>query len=129
MNIQKPKPSKPNAISMKEKPKDKPKLEIKKTAVRFQDQELPAEKNFKKVPVLADGALTPKSRIRSVKPGTPYYSAKSCSNCRFDKLEYAPYWLSQIKLAESVGKHFVSASFFKLAFECNAEVIFSVNYL
>ncbi|KAE9445124.1 hypothetical protein C3L33_22977, partial [Rhododendron williamsianum] len=31
------------------------------------------------------------------------------------------YWLGQIKLAESVGKHFVSAAFFRLALESKAE--------
>ncbi|KAL3829168.1 hypothetical protein ACJIZ3_017970 [Penstemon smallii] len=53
---------------------------------------------------------------------TPYKSAERCSKCRFDRLETSAYWLGQIKLAESVGKHFVSASFFQLAFDCKAEV-------
>lgn len=55
---------------------------------------------------------------------TPFYTAEKCSKCRFDKLETASYWLSQIKLAESVGKHWVSAALFGLAFDCNAEVSF-----
>ncbi|KAL3518360.1 hypothetical protein ACH5RR_020949 [Cinchona calisaya] len=53
--------------------------------------------------------------------GTPYQSAERCSKCRFDKLETSSYWLGQIRLAESVGKHFVSAAFFRLASECKAE--------
>uniref|UniRef100_B9IGL7 Uncharacterized protein n=1 Tax=Populus trichocarpa TaxID=3694 RepID=B9IGL7_POPTR len=76
-----------------------------------------------------------------VAAGTPYHSAKYCSKCRFDKLETASCWLGQIKLAESVGKHFVpialirlpsipmlaesvgkhlvSVAFFRLAFDSN----------
>lgn len=72
--------------------------------------------------------------IKSEVIGTPYHSAKNCSKCRFDRLETASYWLGQIKLAESVGKHFVSVAFFRLAFDCNAEVcsfieVFMVSYL
>lgn len=62
-------------------------------------------------------AVTAKPRV-----ATPYHSAEKCSKCRFDKLETASHWLSQIKLAESVGKHSVSAAFFGLGLECNAEV-------
>lgn len=54
-------------------------------------------------------------------PGTPYLSAEKCSSCRFDRLETASYWLGQIKTAEFVGKHFVSATFFRLANDCKAE--------
>ncbi|KAA8544019.1 hypothetical protein F0562_021804 [Nyssa sinensis] len=61
------------------------------------------------------------SLIKARDSGTPYHSAEICSKCRFDKLETSSYWLAQIKLAESVGKHFVSAAFFRLAFESNAE--------
>ncbi|KAK2968977.1 hypothetical protein RJ640_012431 [Escallonia rubra] len=53
--------------------------------------------------------------------GTPYLSAERCSKCRFDRLETSSYWLGQIKLAESVGKHFATAAFFRLAFESKAE--------
>ncbi|XVE59799.1 hypothetical protein DITRI_Ditri05aG0075800 [Diplodiscus trichospermus] len=52
-------------------------------------------------------------------PNDPQFSSK----CRFDRLETASYWLGQIKLAESVSKHFVSASFFRLARESKAEPI------
>ncbi|KAK1409906.1 hypothetical protein QVD17_36435 [Tagetes erecta] len=52
---------------------------------------------------------------------TPYLSAEKCSSCRFDRLETASYWLGQIKSAETVGKHFVSAEFFRLARDCKAE--------
>ncbi|KAI3427680.1 uncharacterized protein J3R85_009250 [Psidium guajava] len=55
--------------------------------------------------------------------GTPYHTAENCSKCRFDRLETASYWLGHIKLAEPVGKHFVSANFFRMALECNAEPI------
>uniref|UniRef100_A0A2N9GLN4 Uncharacterized protein n=1 Tax=Fagus sylvatica TaxID=28930 RepID=A0A2N9GLN4_FAGSY len=67
------------------------------------------------------------SLTRAKSPGTPYHSAKNCSKCRFDRLETSSYWLSQIKLAESVGKHFVSAAFFGLAFESKAEPIRSLR--
>ncbi|OMO73815.1 hypothetical protein CCACVL1_17133, partial [Corchorus capsularis] len=52
---------------------------------------------------------------------TPYHSAQNCSKCRFDRLETSSYWLAQIKLADSVSKHFVSASYFRLASESKAE--------
>ncbi|KAL6979306.1 hypothetical protein U1Q18_020971, partial [Sarracenia purpurea var. burkii] len=77
--------------------------------------------------VLAEGAVislgTPVVGSSSAAEdlGTPYQSAARCSKCRFDKLETASYWLSQIKLAETVGKHFVSAAFFRLALESKAE--------
>ncbi|XP_055835294.1 uncharacterized protein LOC129903800 [Solanum dulcamara] len=52
---------------------------------------------------------------------TPFHSAEKCSKCRFDRLETSSYWLSQIKLAENVGKHSVSAAFFRLALDSKAE--------
>ncbi|CAK9314419.1 unnamed protein product [Citrullus colocynthis] len=69
---------------------------------------------------------TPVARPRLFKlknAGTPYHTAEKCSNCRFDKMETSSYWVAQIKLAESVGKHFVSVDFFRLAYVCNAEPI------
>ncbi|KAK8463934.1 hypothetical protein PHAVU_011G073700, partial [Phaseolus vulgaris] len=45
------------------------------------------------------------------------------SKCRFDKLETSSYWVGQIKMAESVGKHFVASDFFRLALESQAEPI------
>ncbi|MED6216877.1 hypothetical protein PIB30_012338 [Stylosanthes scabra] len=56
-------------------------------------------------------------------PSTPFYTAAHCSKCRFDRLETSSYWIGQIKLAESVGKHFVAADFFRLALESQAEPI------
>ncbi|KAH6757739.1 hypothetical protein C2S51_038667 [Perilla frutescens var. frutescens] len=95
----------------------------KKKGVYFRENKV--ERNMK---FLDDGNFTePHTPVNAViaKPRfvTPYHSAEKCSKCRFDKLETASYWLSQIKLAESVGKHSVSAAFFALAFECNAEPI------
>ncbi|CAM0872667.1 unnamed protein product [Alopecurus aequalis] len=52
---------------------------------------------------------------------TPFFSAQNCSSCTLDPLESASYWLAHITLAESVGKHAVSAAFFRLAFECQAQ--------
>lgn len=54
--------------------------------------------------------------------GTPYYTAQRCSNCRCDSLETSAYWLTQIKMAETRKKHFVSVAFFQLAYESKAEV-------
>ncbi|KAF9594866.1 hypothetical protein IFM89_035027 [Coptis chinensis] len=55
--------------------------------------------------------------------GTPYHSAENCSKCRLHRLESSSYWLAQIKLAESVEKHFVAETFFRLAQECKAEPV------
>ncbi|KAK7257727.1 hypothetical protein RIF29_31912 [Crotalaria pallida] len=54
---------------------------------------------------------------------TPFYTAAHCSKCRFDKFETSSYWVGHIKMAESVGKHFVACAFFRLAFESQAEPI------
>lgn len=70
-----------------------------------------------------DITQTPVSLVKSVAPETPYQSAKNCTKCRLDRLESSSYWLAQIKLAESVGKHFISAMFFRLALDCHAEVL------
>ncbi|KAJ0978228.1 hypothetical protein J5N97_013702 [Dioscorea zingiberensis] len=64
---------------------------------------------------------TPVSLVKSLAPETPYQSAQNCSKCRLDRLESSSYWLTQINLAESVGKHFISAAFFRLALDCHAE--------
>lgn len=71
-----------------------------------------------RTPVQAPLASVAKPR----RSGTPYHTAENCSKCRFDRLETASYWLGQIKLAEPVGKHFVSANSFRMALECKAEV-------
>lgn len=64
-----------------------------------------------------------KKPTKVVAAETPFFSAQNCSSCTLDQLESASYWLTQIHLAESVGKHSVSAAFFRLAFECQAQVI------
>ncbi|CAK8575938.1 unnamed protein product [Lathyrus sativus] len=63
------------------------------------------------------------ARGKSKMQATPFYSAVNCSKCRFDRLETSSYWVGQIKLAETVGKHFVACGFFELAFESQAEPI------
>ncbi|XP_051113432.1 uncharacterized protein LOC127239367 [Andrographis paniculata] len=55
---------------------------------------------------------TPEAAAKPRRSATPYYTADKCSKCRFDKLETAAYWLAQIKSAEFVSKHSVSAAFF-----------------
>ncbi|KAM3228971.1 hypothetical protein ACQJBY_060102 [Aegilops geniculata] len=62
-----------------------------------------------------------KKPAKVVTAETPFFSAQNCSSCTLDQLESASYWLAQIHLAESVGKHNVSAAFFRLAFECQAQ--------
>ncbi|KAH7862923.1 hypothetical protein Vadar_011144 [Vaccinium darrowii] len=74
-------------------------------------------------PVVRSTSLGKPKRVS----GTPYQSAEGCSKCRFDRLETSAYWLGQIKVAESVGKHFVSAAFFRLALESKAEPIRSLR--
>jgi hypothetical protein len=61
-------------------------------------------------------------RARVVGAETPFFSAQNCSSCTLDQLESAAYWLAHIRIAESVGKHSVAAAFFRLAFECQAQV-------
>ncbi|KAJ1297620.1 hypothetical protein BS78_01G390600 [Paspalum vaginatum] len=58
---------------------------------------------------------------------TPFFSAQNCSSCTIDQLESAAYWLAQIGLAESVGKHWVAVAFFRLAFECQAQPIHRIQ--
>nr|XP_043634603.1 uncharacterized protein LOC122605711 [Erigeron canadensis] len=97
---------------------DKSKLKKKKT-VSFPETKITPGKD------VVDGVKTPVRPPFSVKPiripGTPYLTAEKCSSCQFDRLETASYWLGQIKSAETVGKHFVSVAFFRLANLCKAE--------
>nr|XP_027086495.1 uncharacterized protein LOC113708224 isoform X2 [Coffea arabica] len=100
----------------------------KKKTVNFCEK---VEENKDKILQEGDVSAGVQTPLRSpflIKPnvvGTPYHSAERCSKCRFDKLETSSYWLGQIRLAESVGKHFVSAAFFRLAAECKAEIVCS----
>lgn len=52
---------------------------------------------------------------------TPQENPKSVQRRKFSTLRSASYWLAQIKLAESAGKHGISLGFFRLALESNAE--------
>ncbi|XP_059664421.1 uncharacterized protein LOC132310241 [Cornus florida] len=115
--------------SAEKKSPEKNRAEPKKKSVCFQQNvvENPAKVSPE------GGTVGPQTPVRSpclIKTrgsGTPYHSAEKCSKCRFDRLETSSYWLAQIKLAESVGKHFVSAAFFRLAFESKAEPIRSLR--
>lgn len=87
-----------------------------------------AEKTSKNSSQEKGSASEPKTPVASsshvrTKSTTPFYSALNCSKCRFDRLETSSYWVGQIKMAESVGKHFVASEFFRLALESHAEVI------
>lgn len=80
--------------------------------------------------IVVKGSTQPKTPMKSpymmAKPtrlsGTPYHTAQRCSNCKCDRLETSAYWLTQIKQAETLEKHFVSVAFFQLAYESKAEV-------
>ncbi|KAF8718647.1 hypothetical protein HU200_024946 [Digitaria exilis] len=109
---------------------------IKKSQrVSFQEAEVGASapRSGEKVKDYADDAVghTPMVAIRvTEKPAkvltaeTPFFSAQNCSNCTLDQFESATYWLAQIRMAESIGKHWVAAAFFRLAFECQAQSFF-----
>ncbi|KAF8683788.1 hypothetical protein HU200_044722 [Digitaria exilis] len=112
---------------------------IKKSQrVSFQEAEVGASapRSGEKAKDYADDAVghTPMVAIRvTEKPAkvlaaeTPFFSAQNCSNCTLDQFESATYWLAQIRMAESVGKHWVAAAFFRLAFECQAQPIHRIR--
>ncbi|KAK4440761.1 hypothetical protein Salat_0411000 [Sesamum alatum] len=96
----------------------------KKKNVRFQEKEVARNGKFSRDENVLEPQTPLKSPVVSAKPrlsATPYRSAEKC------RLETSAYWLGQIKLAESVGKHSVSAAFFQLAFECKAEPIRNIR--
>nr|TKV96701.1 hypothetical protein SEVIR_9G446000v2 [Setaria viridis] len=106
--------------------------------VSFQEAEVgaAAPRSGEKAKAYADDAAghTPMVAMRAAeKPAnvlaaeTPFFSAQNCSSCTVDQLESATYWLAQIRLAESVGKHWVAAAFFRLAFECQAQPIHRIQ--
>lgn len=99
---------------------DKAKLK-KKKSVSFQEQAKPNILSSKENEAMPQTPVRSPSLAKPKISGTPYYSAET--KCRFDRLETSSYWLGQIKLAESVGKHFVSVAFFRLALETKAEPI------
>ncbi|TKY67249.1 hypothetical protein E2542_SST10141 [Spatholobus suberectus] len=86
-----------------------------------------AEKTSKNNSQEMGSASEPKTPVASshvrTKSSTPFYTALHCSKCRFDRLETSYYWIGQIKMAESVGKHFIASNFFRLALESQAEPI------
>ncbi|CDP02193.1 unnamed protein product [Coffea canephora] len=59
--------------------------------------------------------------LRSRHPPVMLLTRQFSRPCDYDFTILALYWLDRIRLAESVGKHFVSAAFFRLATECKAE--------
>lgn len=74
------------------------------------------------------GSITPISERatrftnRESRNGTPNSNvSRSSSQKKFSVLSSASYWLSQIKLSESVAKHNISLGFFKLALEAKCE--------
>ncbi|KAG4988692.1 hypothetical protein AAZX31_11G145400 [Glycine max] len=100
-------------------------LGLKKSVAFPQQLAEKTTKNSSQEKVSASVPKTPVAssfRVRS-KSSTPFYSALNCSKCHFDRLETSSYWVGQIKMAESVGKHFVASEFFRLALESHAEPI------
>ncbi|KAL3618614.1 hypothetical protein CASFOL_037696 [Castilleja foliolosa] len=102
--------------------KKNPERPKKKKSVCFQESERNGNAVEPRTP-----AKSPAGQTKLRLSVTPYRSAERCSKCRFDKLETSSYWLCQIKLAETVGKHSVSAAFFRLAFDCEAEPIRNIR--
>ncbi|GAV78099.1 hypothetical protein CFOL_v3_21567 [Cephalotus follicularis] len=109
--------------TLKQSSPEKPKPRLKKKSVCFQKQNSQNPDNA----LQEESVIGPKTPVSSPSlnkakiAGTPYLTAQNCSKCRFDRLETASYWLGQIKYAETVGKHSVSAAFFRLAFDSKAE--------
>ncbi|KAF7838430.1 muscle M-line assembly protein unc-89-like isoform X1 [Senna tora] len=75
------------------------------------------------------GNITPISETRSRRSGYGYGQVKSetpssdaaSSRKKFNTLASASFWLSQIKVSESVANHSISLGFFKLALEAGCE--------
>ncbi|PNT77599.1 uncharacterized protein LOC100833115 [Brachypodium distachyon] len=134
--IRAPRTSRPAAKPLKKAcpgPDLKAQAKKKSQRVSFQDDaavvavprsrekvEASAEDAVGHTPMVSVKALE-KKPVKVVAAETPFFSAQNCSSCTLDQLESAEYWLAQIRLAESVGKHSVSAVFFRLAFECQAQ--------
>lgn len=72
------------------------------------------------------GNITPISEARTKSQGkseTPFSDvSRTASRKKFNALSSASYWISQIKVSESVAKHSISLGFFKLALEAGCEV-------
>lgn len=68
-----------------------------------------------------DVLLTTPGSSKSVIPTTPLDDSNHGQRRRSNTLMTSTYWLSQIKLSESAGKHAISLGFFRLALESNAE--------
>ncbi|CAL4938899.1 unnamed protein product [Urochloa decumbens] len=135
--------TKPSKLAAKPLKKVAPGVDLEAKAkksqrVSFQEADVgtAAPKSGEKAKAHADDAAghTPMVAMRAAeKPAkvlaaeTPFFSAQNCSSCTLDQLESAAYWLSHIRLAESVGKHWVAAAFFRLAFECQAQPIHRIQ--
>ncbi|XP_057954714.1 uncharacterized protein LOC131148804 [Malania oleifera] len=115
--------------TISKKSPEKPTARLRKKSVCFPEK---AARNRSKNSQEED-KVVPRTPVQSPctrkgrNSSTPYHSAERCSKCRFDKLETSSYWLVQIKLAETGGKHFASAAFFRLAFESKAEPIHNLR--
>ncbi|XP_060168812.1 uncharacterized protein LOC132599454 [Lycium barbarum] len=107
----------PVTENAKKSTEEENKAKPRKKSVCFQENRDVVANSEPKTP--AKSPILVKKRLSG--STTPFRSAEKCSKCRFDKLETSTYWLSQIKLAETVGKHYVSAAFFRLALESKAE--------
>lgn len=110
----------------------KPAIPAKRNGTSAENAKLkPAErkKQLQQVPLKEhkekrqeEAMRTPLAVKKVMEDGTPYLSALNCSKCRLDRMETSSYWLNQIRVSEAVGKHFVSAAFFRLGLECHAQV-------
>ncbi|KAL6649732.1 hypothetical protein ACP70R_013956 [Stipagrostis hirtigluma subsp. patula] len=129
------KPSRPAARPLKKAAPGvdlEPKAKKKSQRVNFQEATAVAAGSGEKVKPSAFDMVghTPVATVKAAeKPSaeTPFFTAQNCSSWTLDQLESATYWLAQIRLAESVGKHWVAAAFFRLAFECQAQPIHRIQ--
>ena len=80
------------------------------------DKTLPSIKGFTKTPLTT--SLQANSFPIRKKMDSPHVFKKAAIRM----LRSANYWMEQVKLAEAIEKHTVAMGFFRLAFECDAEV-------
>lgn len=75
------------------------------------------------------GMLVPVSdNSKKKSPESGIGISKITGRRKFNILSSASYWVAQIRLSEIASKHSISLGFFKLALECECEVMFLISY-
>lgn len=112
-------------LSGKEKPAKPP----RRMSIPTKSSATPAPKLVGNITPISE-ARSKKSTTNSVKSNTPVSDiSKSTTRRNFSRLLSASYWVSQIKLSESIGKHSISLGFFRLAVEAECEVYALSSYV